>query len=108
MLCSRDSRVLQRKDKEDTIQIKRKTKRKTELFNTKGVLLQIYFVMLHLLVDSAKMVYVPTTYQISPLSCHFYASSSYIRLSADIHTALAAKYKASFVILLVSSYISMM
>lgn len=25
------------------------------------------------------MVYVPTTYQISPLSCHYYASSSYIR-----------------------------
>lgn len=24
------------------------------------------------------MVYVPTTYQISPLSCHYYASSSYI------------------------------
>lgn len=27
------------------------------------------------------MVYVPTTYQISPLSCHYYASSSYIRFS---------------------------
>ena len=24
------------------------------------------------------MVYVPTTYQISPSSCHFYASSSYL------------------------------
>lgn len=38
----------------------------------------------------------------------FLHKNCYIRLSADIHTALAAKYKASFVILLVSSYISMM
>ena len=27
---------------------------------------------------NTKMVYVPTTYQISPLSCHYYASSLYL------------------------------
>ena len=30
---------------------------------------------------NTKMVYVPTTYQISPLSCHYYASSSYLCIS---------------------------
>ena len=38
------------------------------------------------------MVYVPTTYQISPLSCHYYASSSYLcsmKTNIDITTILS-------------------
>ena len=31
------------------------------------------------------MVYVPTTYQISPSSCHFYASSSYICITLNLN-----------------------
>ena len=33
---------------------------------------------------NTKMIYVPTTYQISPLSCHYYASSYYLCTTSSI------------------------
>ena len=46
------------------------------------------------------MVYVPTTYQISPSSCHFYASSSYfckkIKMRIDIITIFPEMFQGPF------------
>ena len=40
---------------------------------------------------NTKMVYVPTTYQISPSSCHYYASSMYLWGKPRRSSALALK-----------------